>query len=504
MKRFDCELAILGAGFGGTLLAIIAQKLGRSVVLIERGKHPRFAIGESSTPLSNFKLARIAKHFDLDWLMPFARYGTWKASYPEVTCGLKRGFSFFRHEQGKPFRTRSNNDNALLVSASPDDSDADTQWLRAEFDAHVVSRAIAAGVPCLDECEVHTLEHESRGWELNGTRHDGAVKVCAKFLVDASGTGQALAETLRLQQVEPAALKVRSRALYSHFTRVALWQNVLEEIAGTSVTARHPYRCDASTIHHVIDGGWMWVIRFDGGVTSAGFSLDPDVHPLRANENAEGEWHRLVNTYPALARQFANAEPIRPFVRTNRLQRRLSQAAGGDWAMLPHTAGFLDAWLSPGIAQTLFAVNRLGRILAEERTDQGRERRLHEYNRTVIRELAWVDEITGTCFACFDRFPILVTASMLYFVAAIYGEERERTGQAGSDEAFLLADDTEFRAIADRIFRRAASARAEEVDSFRDEVRERIAPYNLAGLCDPLRHNLYPFTGSVSASRFAH
>src|SRR5205809_3018680 len=117
MTNVDCDLAILGSGFGGTLLALIARRLGYSVALLERGTHPRFAIGESSTPLADFKLARIADHFGLDWLRPFAKYGPWKRSYPQVTCGLKRGFSFFRHEPGRQFVHVDNNANALLVAA---------------------------------------------------------------------------------------------------------------------------------------------------------------------------------------------------------------------------------------------------------------------------------------------------------------------------------------------------------------------------------------------------
>jgi len=501
VTRFDSDLAILGSGFGGSLLAIIARKLGYSVVLLERGCHPRFAIGESSTPLSNFKLTRIADHFGLDWLRPFARYGTWKTTYPHITCGLKRGFSFFRHERGQSFVAQRDNANSLLVSASPDNSDSDTQWLRSEFDAHVVARAVDAGVVYLEQCEVHNVRHDARGWELHGTRPDEAVHVHAPFLVDASGTGQVLADTLGIPPVAPAELRVRSRALYSHFIGIGLWQELLEEEFSTAATAQHPYRCDDATLHQIIDGGWMWIIRFDNGVTSAGFSLDPDQHPIESDETPEDEWRRLLQTYPSLARQFAKAEPIRPFVRTGRLQRRLSQVAGADWAMLPHTAGFLDAWLSPGIAQTLFAVNRLGRIL-EERSESDRKRRLLEYNQTVLRELAWVDEITGTCFACFDRFPVLATAAMLYFVAAIYCEERERTGQVGADDAFLLADHTPFREIAASIFQKAVSASIEDAESFAVEAAELVAPYNLGGLCDLARQNMYPFiSGSLSSQR---
>src|SRR5438128_12051832 len=119
MTNFDCDLAILGSGFGGTLLALIARRLGYSVALLERGSHPRFAIGESSTPLADFKLAAIADRFGLDWLRPFAKYGTWQATCPEVRCGLKRGFSFFRHEPGRPFIPPAADAHGLLCPARP-------------------------------------------------------------------------------------------------------------------------------------------------------------------------------------------------------------------------------------------------------------------------------------------------------------------------------------------------------------------------------------------------
>src|SRR5207302_7470810 len=121
MMNVDCDLAILGSGFGGTLLALVARRLGYSVAILERGSHPRFAIGESSTPLADFKLAAIADRFGLDWLRPFAKHGSWKATYPDIRCGLKRGFSFFRHQPGQTYTPNAANDNALLVAASPDD-----------------------------------------------------------------------------------------------------------------------------------------------------------------------------------------------------------------------------------------------------------------------------------------------------------------------------------------------------------------------------------------------
>jgi FADH2 O2-dependent halogenase len=500
MTRIDCDLAILGSGFGGTLLALIAQRLGFAVALLERGAHPRFAIGESSTPLADFKLAAIADRFGLEWLRPFAKYGPWKKTYPHVTCGLKRGFSFFRHEVGLAYTPRASNDNALLVAASPSDVRSDTHWFRAEFDAHLVGRAVEACVAYLDRLEVQTLRHDQRGWHIEGTRPEGMVVLRAGFLVDATGDGQALGRALGLQPVDPAALHARSRALYNHFTGVARWHDLLQENGGESATAGHPFPCDAAALHQIIDHGWMWVLRFDNGITSAGFSLDPESHPIGAHEPPEAEWQRLLQTYPSLARQFKTAEPLRPWVRTGRLQRRLSRAAGADWALLPHAAGFLDAWLSPGIAQTLFAVDRLGQILAESWREPRREKRLADYGRSVLDELAWVDQITGTCFACFDRFEVLATVSMLYFVAAVYCEERERAGQANPDAAFLLADDPAYRELAAAACSVAPTVSALEASRLAAQTHAALAPYNRTGLCDPKWRNLYPYVSLVESN----
>ena len=91
------DLCVVGSGFGGSLLAMIARRLGRSVVLIERGRHPRFAIGESSTPLANLLWEELARRYNLPGLLALAKWGSWQRTYPGIACGLKRGFTFYHH-----------------------------------------------------------------------------------------------------------------------------------------------------------------------------------------------------------------------------------------------------------------------------------------------------------------------------------------------------------------------------------------------------------------------
>ena len=54
------DVLIVGAGFGGSLLAQILAKSGKQVALVERGSHPRFAMGESTSPLTNLLLEQFA------------------------------------------------------------------------------------------------------------------------------------------------------------------------------------------------------------------------------------------------------------------------------------------------------------------------------------------------------------------------------------------------------------------------------------------------------------
>ena len=122
------DVAVIGGGFGGTLAAMCLARQGRDVVVLERGRHPRFAIGESSTPLANWVLRDVANRYGLDELLPLCEYGTWKEAHPELGVGPKRGFSFFQHRVGKAFTPRDDRMNELLVAAPACDFESCAAW----------------------------------------------------------------------------------------------------------------------------------------------------------------------------------------------------------------------------------------------------------------------------------------------------------------------------------------------------------------------------------------
>ena len=165
MKQFD--FVIFGSGFGGSIMAMVLRRLGYSVVMLERGTHPRFAIGESSTPFANLLLERIAAEFELPFLRELSEWGRWQKSFPDLPCGLKRGFTFYGHDPGAPVILEDRS-SQLLVAASPNDQVADTHWYRPTLDHFLVLKAEQLGVTYFDHVAMEQCE-QREGWYIRFT-----------------------------------------------------------------------------------------------------------------------------------------------------------------------------------------------------------------------------------------------------------------------------------------------------------------------------------------------
>ncbi len=489
MTKEKYEIAVFGAGFAGSLVAIIARRLGYDVVLIERHTHPRFAIGESSTPLANLKLAQLANDFGLDWLKPLTKYGSWTRSYPEITRGLKRGFSFFEHRKDEVYSDTDQHENSLFVAANPDDERGDTHWYRAEWDEFFAKKAVEEGVRYFDDTNISALE-QGGNWKINGVRNEESIAIDADFVVDATGDAAVVARLLG-HGSDISHLQTSTRVLYAHFEDVTPWSDVLDE-SGID-RCGHPFSADASALHHVTKDGWMWVLRFDNGITSAGWSLPFCRDTFDAALDPEDEWSALMDRFPSIGKQFEQSKRISPLLRTGRAQRKLDIAGGDDWVCLPHAAAFVDPWLSPGIAFTLFGVERFAQFLAAGWNEPSRRNRLTQHRNMLAQEVRLLDQMSASCLSRLDAFPIVTSTAMVYFAAAITMEEALQNGVDLPGRAFLLADDPEFCAIVSRVCEKAATVRAADAGEFQRFVAGQIQPYNSVGLCDAAKRNMYPY-----------
>ncbi|MEI8382933.1 MAG: tryptophan 7-halogenase [Planctomycetota bacterium] len=484
----ETDIVIIGAGFSGSLLSLLLKQIGLRSVLIDRGSHPRFAIGESSTPVANLILEGLSQRYNLPRLTPLCNYGSWKRAYPDIVCGLKRGFSYFHHALDQDFCPRPDHGNELLVAASACADDADTHWLRSDFDQFLVNEAVDAGIPYFDLTTLEQLSPRGTGWELQGSRHGESITWSANLVVDASGEGGFLARQLGIGP-HPDGLKTRSRGLFSHFKHVKRWNDLYTARGGCA--ADHPYPCDDAALHHVFDGGWMWVLPFDNGITSAGFSLDPDRFPLVSTVTPEEEWNAIMKRLPAVAEQFSDAEPTVPWRQSGRMQRRLQKSAGANWAMLPNTATFLDPLHSTGNAFTLVGIERLMGILERSWNQPTLEEDLKSYDQMLQRESEFLDLIVSGSFLGFREFERMIALSMFYFSAATWSETERRAGRAIRGSAFLSADHPGLRSALELAVQEIDSSLP--CDQFTEHIRSAIAPFNRVGLCDPARLNQYPF-----------
>jgi FADH2 O2-dependent halogenase len=483
--RTDIDLAIVGSGFGGSILAMIARRLGYRVMLLERGRHPRFAIGESASPLAGVLIEQLADRYDLPGLKPLSAFGTWQRTYPDVVCGLKRGFTYFKHETGRRYHTAHDRSNQLLVAASPSDELSDTHWLRADVDHVLVREAVALGVEYVDEVTLDAIDwHADGAATLSGTRRGTDIRVRAGFVVDASGPRGFLSRMLNIPEQGFDGYPA-TQALFSHFVDVARCDQMPE-----FASDEPPYPIDDAALHHVFNGGWMWVLRFGNGVTSAGFAVTEALASELRLADGAAAWHRFLARYPSVAAQFADASPIREFTWMPRVAYRAARTAGDGWAMLPSAAAFVDPLFSTGIPLTLLGIERIAGTLATRglpSTSLGPGRPALD-DETSFAEADHTARFIAGCYAAFPRFDAFTTYSMFYFAAASFSEMQRRLVPESVSGGFLRAADTVFASSVCEL----SPAVCVPGPDYLDRIANATESFNIAGLCDPARRNWYP------------
>jgi tetracycline 7-halogenase / FADH2 O2-dependent halogenase len=483
----DFDLAIVGSGFAGSLLALVGRRIGKSVLLLEKGAHPRFAIGESSSPLANVLLEEIATRWNLPRLRPLATWGAWRRAYPELACGLKRGFSFFHHADGLPFGNAPDRSDQLLVAASPNDEVGDTHWYRPDLDLFLVNEAAAAGVHYVDRAALgHVTRHEG-GWRLEGGQSGHPFSFRARFLVDASGRDTALSSALECGSAGPEGPP--RQALFTHFTGVRRF----DERSGPASVGTPPYPVDDAAVHHVFPGGWIWVLRFSNGITSAGVAAEDALARELGLEEGGTAWTRLLNRLPSVGAQFETARVTRSFVHAPRLAFRRTRAAGPGWALLPSAAAFADPLLSTGFPLALLGVLRLAEALEEDFTTPRFGLRLAAYSALTLEEADRTARLVAALYSSFADFPLFVELSKLYFAAASFSESVRRLGRPGLAGSFLCGSHPTFGPALDAICRTAPGGReGTERAALLAEIARAVAILDVAGLGDASRRNWFP------------
>lgn len=514
------DVAVIGSGFAGSLLAHGLDSLGLRIAVIERGAHPRFAIGESSTPLADLSLRRIAARANLPWLEPLSRFGTWRAHRPELLCGRKRGFSYLFHTPAGPARA-SGPARMLHVAASSSDRDSDTQWYRPDLDRFLVEQFAGTPIRYADQTRVVTLHRDPDRnlWRLHLQRAGTRWQLHARFLIDATGSPAFSQDFLRVTH-SATGFSTHSRAIYSHLQGLPRWRGRLRRewlgealsTSGMQDDPMHadpfPYDPDFSALHHVLGEGWMWMLRFENDRVSVGLVLEGEsgasggsTAPARPQEELETVLRAYPELWNDLRRTPHATRPDGPdplgWMATGRLQRMADSMHGQGWLMAPHTAGFVDPLHSTGLAHTLHGIERILDLFDPAQSMDGRLpdphsaefRARQERLETDLRlEFAHIDRLVAAAYATRHDPEAFRTAAMLYFVNTIHAEQARLatpTGHApGPIPPFLSAGNAPLAKLTRELTDRILAARRFDADSLRDWV-EAIRPHDPVGLFEP-------------------
>lgn len=343
------DVAVLGAGIAGSVLSTILARHGVRVLLIDAGSHPRFAIGESTIPYATVTLQILAERYDVPELAPLSNFKA-TTDHVSTTCGQKQNFGFVYHEEGRlPSPDRANQIMLPIWFRS------ETHWFRQDIDTYVFNLAVRYGATARLNTRISGIDIDpDRGTRL---RTEAGQEFDVEYVVDATGFRSVLAERFGLRE-QPTRARTRSRSLFTHMVGVRPFDDVAPMPYG------QPGRWHDGTLHHVFDGGWLWVIPFDNhdrstnsmcsvGLTLTGQAVDAD------RDAPEQEFDDFLRRFPAVAEQFRTAKPIRPWVSTGRLQYSATQTVGDRFSLTAQSAGGVDALFSRGLANSFEIVNAL-------------------------------------------------------------------------------------------------------------------------------------------------
>ena len=144
----QCEVVVIGGGPAGSTVAALLAERGRSVVLLEKARHPRFHIGESLLPMN----------------MPlFEKLGV---AEEMQRIGMPDGAEFVSPWHGEPATFDFAN---AIDKAFP----SAYQVRRSDFDEILFRNAARKGAAALEECRVTSVQFNARGALVGALDQDG-------------------------------------------------------------------------------------------------------------------------------------------------------------------------------------------------------------------------------------------------------------------------------------------------------------------------------------------
>lgn len=306
MTAKDFDVIVLGSGPAGATASTLLAQQDHRVLMIERGRHPRFHIGESLLPMSAPIFERLGIQWDTRQFLP------------------KSGAEFIDEQSGQRVRFPLANEHQPY------------QVERAKFDHIMAKNAVSKGVELHQEETASQVDIDDDRVRLRTDKGE----YTARYFVDASGRsafmGHRHASVDRIDNLGRFAL-------YTHYCNVS------------SDAAQRMYESGDIKIL-MLDIGWFWVIPLVNQRMSVGIVVkqDPAVS-LKGEELFQHYRHAspILNKLLDGAGQETAVRAEANFSFTNQQRHGKRFACCGD------SAGFLDPVFSSGV---FLATNSAARV----------------------------------------------------------------------------------------------------------------------------------------------
>jgi len=328
------------------------------------------------------------------------------------SSGIKRGFSFLLHEAKKELNTK----NCVQLPTLTPPFGPDLHYYRQDIDAYLLSVAVQYGA----ELKQHTTISNINNFDNKIDVHTNNGVFKTKFLIDGSGFNSIMASFQNLRHEDPI-YETNTRSIFTHMVNVKPYDQVISK-------KEHNlnYPIAQTTLHHLFKGGWMWVIPFDNhkfsssNLCSVGLTLDKTIYPDN-DLSAEEEFNSFLNLYPDIKKQFIDSKPFREWVKTKRIQYSSKKFVGKNWALLPHSAGFVDPLFSAGLTQTCYGVDALADVLINN-NEKDRAAELGNYETLIQRSLNLQDKMVVNAYRSFSTgFPTWNAWFRIWCLGSILG-----------------------------------------------------------------------------------
>jgi len=364
--------------------------------VLDAGTHPRFAVGESMVPESAVLLELMAARFGIPELAYPGNIAEINRHIGSSAAGVKLAFSFawngFRKEH----------DIADVVSTPVLAPEA--HLFRQDIDAYYVALAARLGAVIRQQARIQTIDVASEGVTL--TLADGH-RLHTRFVVDAAGFRAPLADALQLRE-GARPMQANTRSLFTHMVNVDLYEDVIAPVE----THGSPTALSQTTLHHMFDCGWLWIIPFNNQpfstnpLCSVGLQFDIDRHGP-ASRDPEREFQQFLADHPSVAKHFKNAARVREWTVAPRLNYTSRETVGDRYCLLGHAVGFVDPLFSRGLVNTFESIARLAPTLLKSlRADRWQREDLLPLERYSLEVVRINDRLVANSYTAFRTFPL--------------------------------------------------------------------------------------------------